>query len=694
MLTAPATVQFFEGESLMPGEGFKPTVLIVDDDTTNRQLLSLIIQREQCRVIEAHDGMEALDIFRRAKPDVVLMDALMPMMDGFEACRRIRELPDGEHTPILMVTSLDDDDSVQRAFEAGAIDYLNRPFRIDVIRHRLRAVLKAKYAEDALRQSEANMRAIFNSGALFVLMLDTEGQLQTFNEIARRYARQYLNVEMHEGMSVAEAISKKYRSWFLNHYQTALDGHQVIVETQIRHEWFEINLEPVFDDQKKVRGVCLLGKVITPRKVAEKTLEQRTKTLETVNDISIDVAKTLELNEVLSKVARWLVEAVNATSAYICDYKPEDHLISVIAEYVSAEANEKERISDLGKTYLIPDELPNAAHRIEDPSGYHIYYANSHELSAQERHNLASYNANTMLVAPFYVEGKIVGFVEIWDSRTRRTFTQEEIDMVCLIANQVAVSIVNAQLYTSLRESQEKLQVYAKELEETNSDLDAFNHTVAHDLKNPINLVVNYANLLELEYSVGVTENIVDRVKKVQQYSIHMARMIDQMLRFTQLRKIDDVVKPVDIRPAVEAAIARFEDVIQANHITVILEDPLLPVVGVDGWLEEVFANFIGNAIKYRGEDNLAPTILIRSKRQNQLIRYEVQDNGIGIAPEHYKRLFEMFTRLYTVKADGFGLGLSIVHRIITRLKGTVGVESEEGKGSTFWFTLPAAEEA
>lgn len=71
------------------------------------------------------------------------------------------------------------------------------------------------------------------------------------------------------------------------------------------------------------------------------------------------------------------------------------------------------------------------------------------------------------------------------------------------------------------------------------------------------------------------------------------------------------------------------------------------------------------------------------------MARYEIEDNGVGISPDDYERLFEMFTRLYTVKTDGFGLGLSIVHRIITRLKGQVGVESTPGGGSTFWFTLP-----
>ncbi|MCL4878293.1 MAG: PAS domain S-box protein [Anaerolineae bacterium] len=790
----------------------RPTVLIVDDDPTNRQLLSMIVHREGCQSVEAQDGSEAVEVFQRTRPDAVLMDALMPLVDGFEACRRIKALPEGEHVPVLMVTSLDDDDSVQKAFAAGAVDYLNRPFRVDVVRHRLRVVLNAKKAEDALRESEANMRAIFNSGAMFLLLINRDGYLQTFNRVASRYVRTFLGVELFEGLHMADALEEQYRSWYLTRFHTALDGQSVVAETYLRRdalsEWVEFSFEPVFDDFEQVRGVCILGKIITERKQAEKALAQRTKTLETVNDISVDVAKTLELNDLLTKIARWIVESVGATSAYVCDYHPDNGTVMVMAEYFSPDANERERRSDLGTVYSIQEDFPSTAARIHDPRGYSAYDVDDPALPEPEGRHMKSYGANSVLTVPFRVEDQVVGFVEIWDSRRRRVFTEDEIDLVCLIANQVAVSIVNARLYTSLRDSREQLadffentsdliqsispdghftyvnrawrdtlgydaeelhpltveQVlhpddkaafmqifqqfkagqlqgtvntetsyltkegrrvllegslnfytrqdqpllrgifhdvtarkeaeqelrrYARELEEINSDLDAYNHTVAHDLKNPLNLIMNYANLVEMETASILGEGTLDRIRKVQQYSLHMARMIDQMLRFAQLRKIDDVVKPVDMLPVIQHAANRFEDMIQKHEIELAIDSPLPPVMGVSAWMEEVFANFIGNAIKYRGENNPSPKIMIRGRQEGEMARYEIEDNGVGISPDDYERLFEMFTRLYTVKTDGFGLGLSIVHRIITRLKGQVGVESTPGGGSTFWFTLP-----
>jgi signal transduction histidine kinase len=113
--------------------------------------------------------------------------------------------------------------------------------------------------------------------------------------------------------------------------------------------------------------------------------------------------------------------------------------------------------------------------------------------------------------------------------------------------------------------------------------------------------------------------------------------------------------------------------------------------MGHTQWIEEVFANLISNAIKYMGKDNPVPSITITGFQIHNLVRYEVRDTGVGISPKDQAHLFEMFTRLHTVEADGLGLGLSIVRRIISKLNGQLGVESERGKGSAFWFTIPAA---
>jgi two-component system sensor histidine kinase/response regulator len=138
-----------------------------------------------------------------------------------------------------------------------------------------------------------------------------------------------------------------------------------------------------------------------------------------------------------------------------------------------------------------------------------------------------------------------------------------------------------------------------------------------------------------------------------------------------------------------QAALQRFKAELGAG-ITVDLSPDLPLALGYGPWLEEVFANLIGNAIKYIGKQNPAPRIAIRGSLHAGLAYYAVQDNGIGIQPEDQARLFEMFTRFHHDQATGLGLGLSIVQRIVVKLNGTLGVESTPGQGSTFWFALPA----
>jgi PleD family two-component response regulator len=106
-----------------------PLILIVDDDSTVRSLMKLAVQSKGYRLEEAANGEECLAKYLRCQPDLILLDAMMPVMDGFTCCDRLRSLPDNSQTPILMLTFLDDRDSIDRAFAVGATDYLTKPKR-------------------------------------------------------------------------------------------------------------------------------------------------------------------------------------------------------------------------------------------------------------------------------------------------------------------------------------------------------------------------------------------------------------------------------------------------------------------------------------------------------------------------------------------------------------------------------------
>lgn len=128
------------------------TILIVEDDEPTRLLIRAALESDGYAFLEAKDGHEAVETFEREKPDLVLIDVAMPTMDGVEACKQIKALPDGIETPVLIVTGLDDNDSVERAFDAGATDYLTKPLHWAVTKNRVRRILATAQSERELRR--------------------------------------------------------------------------------------------------------------------------------------------------------------------------------------------------------------------------------------------------------------------------------------------------------------------------------------------------------------------------------------------------------------------------------------------------------------------------------------------------------------------------------------------------------------
>lgn len=227
------------------------------------------------------------------------------------------------------------------------------------------------------------------------------------------------------------------------------------------------------------------------------------------------------------------------------------------------------------------------------------------------------------------------------------------------------------------------------ELERENliEDLEAYAHTVAHDLKNPLGVLLGYTSLFSLDGLHQPDEALKPHIDAIEDVAERMVRIVDELLLFASVREMEHVeVDALDMSQIVAEAQHRFTNLITERNVAISVIEPLPASVGYAPWVEEIWANYISNAIKYGGAP---PAITIGGELYQNHSRFWVKDNGRGLAPEDQKKLFTKFSRLERQRADGEGLGLSIVQRIADKLGGTVGVESEIGKGSTFYFTLP-----
>jgi signal transduction histidine kinase len=244
-------------------------------------------------------------------------------------------------------------------------------------------------------------------------------------------------------------------------------------------------------------------------------------------------------------------------------------------------------------------------------------------------------------------------------------------------------------LFRNLKQSEEALRQQTLELQARNEELDAFAHTAAHDLKNPLALIVSLAYALDENYAGLSGEELKENLHIVKSTAFKMCSIVDELLLLAEVRKADVQLEPLDMAVAVAAARERLIQMIEECQGTIIMPSTWPPALGYRPWVEEVWTNYLSNAIKYGG---CPPRVELGATPQpDGMVRFWVRDSGPGLTQEDLARLFTPFTRLSRLRFSGHGLGLSIARRIVEKLGGQVGAESQVGQGSLFFFTLPAA---
>ncbi|MBN1888443.1 MAG: PAS domain S-box protein [Thermoflexales bacterium] len=242
---------------------------------------------------------------------------------------------------------------------------------------------------------------------------------------------------------------------------------------------------------------------------------------------------------------------------------------------------------------------------------------------------------------------------------------------------------------TERQRAEEALHQYADQLAAQNAELDTFAHTVAHDLKNPVGIIIGFATVLASDRFAMSHEEIADALRHILQTGKKLDRIIEELMLLAGVRKQEVALEALDMGCVVREAIERLHLLIQDQRAQITLLDEMAwpAALGYAPWVEEVWANYISNAIKYGGQP---PQVEVGAMIQaDGKARFWVRDNGPGLSAEAQMNLFTPFERLDQVRAKGHGLGLSIVRRIIEKLGGQVGVSSQPEAGSLFWFTLP-----
>ncbi len=244
-----------------------------------------------------------------------------------------------------------------------------------------------------------------------------------------------------------------------------------------------------------------------------------------------------------------------------------------------------------------------------------------------------------------------------------------------------------AQDITDFKHAEEALLRRTNELARSNTELEQFAYVASHDLQEPLRMVSSYMQLLSRRYQGKLDADADEFIAFAVDGAKRMQQLINDMLAFSRVTTKGHEFKPVEADAALKVALVNLKVAIEESHAKV-TSDPL-PVVKADsGQLTQLFQNLIGNAIKFRGKE--PPRVQVSAKRRAKEWEFTVQDNGIGIEPQHMERIFVIFQRLHTAaEFPGTGIGLAICKKIAERHGGRLWVTSEPGAGSAFHFTIP-----
>ncbi len=287
--------------------------------------------------------------------------------------------------------------------------------------------------------------------------------------------------------------------------------------------------------------------------------------------------------------------------------------------------------------------------------------------------------------------GRLLGMISTHWRRPHEP-AEGELRLLDVLARQAADLIERSHTISEVRrlndELEERVRQRTASMEEMIRELNTFAYTVAHDLRAPVRAMQSSADLLIEECSSELGEFGRDLALRIAKAGGRMNELIRDLLAYSRLSREEVTLAPIDLNVIVPAILRDIESDLASPCGEVRAEGPLPEVLGTETMLRQALTNLISNGLKFVSPQR-KPRVIIRAEQQSGKVRIWVEDNGIGIASEYHERLFRVFERLHSDHTyPGTGIGLAIVRRALERMNGTVGVVSEEGKGSRFWIEL------
>lgn len=710
----------------------KDKILVVDDNPENIHVLAEALE-DKYQVLFATSGSKALSIISSDdRPDVVLLDVMMPEMDGYEVCSRLKANAETWDIPVIFITARDQEVDETKGLNLGAVDFIVKPFSLPVVKARLKAALRLKeemdnrkiltrkledlnknleqrvqektvalqQAHDNLSASEKRYRTIYETAIEGIFEVTPEGRFLSASPSLARILGYESPMEL---MSSVTDVSRQLYAHpeDRKQFKTRLEQEGEIFNFETRFKkkqgdiiWVMICAKVV---KKEISGkICHQGFLVDISHQKESQLKslQHMRELRLLNKvISASVTET-QAEGILNTACKELAKAFNLSQATALLLDKDPTRAKVVAEHITVQEGSVPADPSLFNQSIKLKECPLVARSIEAASPIIIQEVQNDDRNTPISDYLKKYNIRSLLLVPLMIEGRNCGCLAMGSLKSNY-FSDDKIRLGQSVADQISGALTRIELDEDRRQL-EKQYFQAQKMEA----IGQLTGGVAHDFNNILTVILGLTELLRLQEDPRNPKRA--DLDQIYSSAEHAAALISQLLAFSRQQILQPI--PLNFNTVLQQFEKMLKRIIGEDVELLTVLDPDLAMVKADqGQMEQVLMNLTVNArdaMPYGGRLTIeTANVVLDANDANRLLNMHpgtyvmvaVSDTGTGIEKSILPHVFEPF---FTTKdkGEGTGLGLSTIYGIINQSGGHIHVESEPGQGTTFKIYLPQLE--
>ncbi|MDR2577467.1 MAG: response regulator [Chitinispirillales bacterium] len=666
----------------------KNSVLIVDDDKGNIMALTDILISEYI-VYAERKGLDAVAAAEKYLPDVILLDIIMPEMDGYAVISALKNSEKTKNIPVIFITGLGGFGAEEKGLAFGAADYISKPFSRAIVKLRIRNQIKIHNKLSVVNETLDIMGSILNKTDAMIYVTDPDTDRVLFvNDFMKRHFGIEGDVV---GRLCYEVFQKGFdqRCYFCPCRQLDKDPNSVVIweEHNTLTNCYYRNYDRYIDWPS--------GKKVHIQHCVDLTdIRKLDDLLYAVNNAAALLLNcdTESFENNLYQSMSLMSKAVNVDRMYIWKNFTVEGRLHCAQLYEWSEGAEPQQGKEFTRGIPYSENIPRWERELSEDECINGILC---DMPPEEQELLAPQGILSILAVPIFIKESFWGFVGFDDCHCERQFTEKEESILRSGSILVASALLRNQMVQSIRDTSAQLETALEQATVASKAKGDFLSTMSHEMRTPMNAIIGMTAIGKKARDIEQKDRALN---KIEDASTHLLGVINDVLDMAKIEADKLELSPTEfnfermLQKTMTVANFRVDEKRQVMTVSI---DNKIPgfIIGDDQRLTQVITNLLSNAVKFTpegGKIHIEATLAGETAEDCEL-RIEVSDSGIGISPEQRDRLFLPFEQAESGtsrKFGGTGLGLVISKRIVELMGGRIWVESELGTGARFIFTV------